>query len=169
MARAPAPDRVPTERDVFCTVLGYLGNRPRKPCLDATAPQNLHLLGRETIETMFRTEYGGPQLAAAREWSQRIAEKFIELHPDALAPPPAPPAVDLTAVGGIAAALPGEYPFIDAEAEWDSLDRVGRDALLRGIGVAPEDIGDLPDRPYGVLPGDVQDVLDARAARAARG
>ena len=74
--------RAPTERHVFCTILGYLANKPSAACLDATAPQNFEVVGMEETERMMAEEYGVGPLTATREWSKRIAEKFIDLHPE---------------------------------------------------------------------------------------
>lgn len=73
--------------------------------------------------------------------------------------------VDLRSVAGIAKAVPGRYPFIDAEAFWDSLDGVLRRSVLTELNFVGPDYDDYPERPYGALDKDFQDVLEAYVVR----
>ena len=73
--------------------------------------------------------------------------------------------VDLRSVAGIAKAVPGRYPFIDAEAFWESLDAVLRRSVLTELNFVGPDYDDYPERSYGTLDKDFQDVLEAYVIR----
>lgn len=76
-------------------------------------------------------------------------------------------------VKGIAKALPGRYPFIDAEAYWDSLSGDQRRAFVREMGLEDDipqySIDELENVTLGMLSGDAVDAIEGfvEAARLA--
>jgi hypothetical protein len=62
-------------------------------------------------------------------------------------------------------AMPGRYPFIDAEVLWEDADAEGRVRILREIGFIDVEMGGVVGRPFGALDKDTQDALEGYALR----
>lgn len=80
MARGPGKEP-PAERDVFCTILGYLAGKPEQPCADAMAPVNQERVGLRAVEEDLRDAYGRAPVHEARLLTARAAEEYVSLHP----------------------------------------------------------------------------------------
>lgn len=65
MREKGAKDRIPTKNDVYCTILGYLADRPPRKCRLYLSAEKVDVLGQDEVDRKLRDEYGSDEVAFA--------------------------------------------------------------------------------------------------------
>jgi hypothetical protein len=58
-----AKDRVPARNDVYCTILGYLADKPPRKCRLYLTAEKVQILGQDEVARKLRDEYGRDEVA----------------------------------------------------------------------------------------------------------
>lgn len=65
-------DRTPTRNDVYCTILGYLSEKPPRKCRLYLSAEKVEVLGQEETARKLRDEYGNGEVAFANSLIEEV-------------------------------------------------------------------------------------------------